>query len=163
MATITSIIAAVATVLEGVTGIGRVNQYERYFENMSGFQGFHGVTEGGTPVINSATVSLSAIRPAATKMRRGGSAITQLKERTVEIKLIRGQSDAEASQIKLAELADAVFDAFDTDAAHAALAVLGLEYEPPEIATIGLAGYGNPPFIVVNQAVVTLNLREVLS
>jgi hypothetical protein len=162
VATAAQISEAVALILESVTGIGKVNRYDRFFTDETGFREFHTAEIAGRRLIASASVTISGLAPEAVKETRDGSSYSQTKRRTVEIKIIRGQEDASASQHTLADLADAVYDAFDASSARTALAALGYVYSPPE-ATVGIAGYGNPPFVLVNQAVITLKLDEVLS
>lgn len=164
--TTAQITAVIASALEGdggslprISGIGRVHQYVRFFRDRAAFEEHH--STGGT--INSATITLDALRPAELRdVRRGGS-LALVYERQFSITIMRGQYDAEASQHILADLVVDVIEALDSEEARTALSAAGFEYGSPSAETIGLATYGTPPFITVNQAVVTLTLREVLS
>lgn len=151
----------IASMLETVTGIGKVNKFERFFTDEEAFRAYHGVTDGNVTFIRSATIALAAIRPAATNGIRDGGSLTASKAQVFTITLMHGQHDASASQIQLAELANAVYDKFDQIETHQAFDNLFYAYGPPDISPIGLAGYGQPTFIVVNQAIVTLTLEEI--
>lgn len=155
-----TVLDLIAAALVGVSGIGKVNTYERFFTTEAEFAGFHTIGTGaGISEINSVTITIASMSPTATPQRYGFERITHL-ETLYEIKLMRGQHDASASQIVLARLARAVVEAFDTEAVKTTFLAAELRYGAPAVTQIGVVGYGPQGAWLVNQAIVQITMRE---
>lgn len=153
----------IETILQTVAGIGRIHRYDRFFTTESDFRRYHQIQSGNDTIINSCTITRGALAPAGMAPQRHGFTHVSDGESLFELRFIRGQHDDTASQIQLNRLVDAVFGVFGKDGGEAAktlFASADLTFAPIEFTQIGIAGYGNPPFIAVNQAIAQLKVMD---